>query len=312
MHNVIIIGSGCAGNTAAIYSARAGLKPLVVLGHEPGGQLSLTSDVENFPGFPDGITGPALIEAMKKQAERFGAEYVHGSVMEADFSQRPFRLNIDEEWQEARTVIIASGASANMLGLKSERRLLGHGVSTCATCDGFFFRGKELVVVGGGDAAMEEATFLTKFATRVTVVHRRDTLRASKIMQDRARKNPKIEFIWNTVVEDILGDPVVTAVRLRDLKTGAVTEKRCDGVFVAIGHSPNTKLFRDQLKLDERGYILTHDGTKTSIPGVFAGGDVQDHVYRQAITAAGSGCMAAMDCERYLEEMGSESISPKP
>ena len=305
VRNVVIIGSGPAGLTAAIYTARANLSPLLIEGVHAGGQLALTTEVENYPGFHHAIMGPELIKEMRAQAGRFGTEYLQGDVSAVDLKRTPFTLTIGgERTIETRTLIIASGASANMLGLKSERRLLGHGVSTCATCDGFFFRGKELIVVGGGDAAMEEATFLTKFATRVTVVHRRDTLRASKIMQDRARKNPKIGFIWNTVVEDILGDPVVTAVRLRDLKTGAVTEKRCDGVFVAIGHSPNTKLFRDQLKLDERGYILTHDGTKTSIPGVFAGGDVQDHVYRQAITAAGSGCMAAMDCERYLESAG--------
>src|SRR6266571_3975736 len=280
LRNVVIIGSGPAGLTAAIYTARANLSPLLIEGVHAGGQLALTTEVENYPGFHHAIMGPELIKEMRAQAGRFGTEFLQGDVSVVNLKRTPFILTIGgERTIETRTLIIASG-------------------------DGFFFRGKELVVVGGGDAAMEEATFLTKFATRVTVVHRRDTLRASKIMQDRARKNPKIEFIWNTVVEDILGDPVVTGVRLRDLKTGTVTEKRCDGVFVAIGHSPNTKLFRDQLKLDEREYILTHDGTKTSIPGVFAAGDVQDHVYRQAITAAGSGCMAAMDCERYLESGG--------
>jgi thioredoxin reductase (NADPH) len=312
VRNVAIIGSGPAGLTAAIYTARANLGPLLIEGVQAGGQLALTTEVENYPGFQHAIMGPELIKEMRAQAERFGTEILQGDVSAVDLKRTPFTLTMEgERTIQTRTLIIASGASANMLGLKSERRLLGHGVSTCATCDGFFFRGKELVVVGGGDAAMEEAIFLTKFATHVTVVHRRDTLRASKIMQDRARKNPKVGFIWNTVVEDILGDPVVTGVRLRDVKTGAVTEKRCDGVFVAIGHSPNTKLFAGQLTLDGKGYILTHDGTKTSIPGVFAGGDVQDHIYRQAITAAGSGCMAAMDCERYLETMGSESTSTK-
>ena len=305
MRNVVIMGSGPAGLTAAIYAARANLSPLLIEGVQAGGQLALTTEVENYPGFHHAIMGPELIKEMRAQAERFGTEFLQGDVSAVNLKNSPITLTIEgERVIETRTLIITSGASANMLGVEGERRLLGHGVSTCATCDGFFFRGKELMVVGGGDAAMEEATFLTKFATRVTVVHRRDQLRASKIMQDRARKNPKIGFIWNAAVEEILGNPLVTGVRLRDLKTGAVTEKPCDGVFVAIGHSPNTKLFAGQLALDEKGYIRTHDGTHTNIPGVFAAGDVQDHVYRQAVTAAGSGCMAAIDCERYLESLG--------
>ena len=312
MRNVVIMGSGPAGLTAAIYAARANLSPLLIEGVQAGGQLALTTEVENYPGFHHAIMGPELIKEMRAQAGRFGTEFLRGDVSSVALKATPITLTIEgEQAIQTRTLIIASGASANMLGLKSERRLIGHGVSTCATCDGFFFRGKELVVVGGGDAAMEEATFLTKFATRVTVVHRRDTLRASKIMQDRARKNPKIDFIWNAVVEEILGNQVVTGVRLKDLKTDVVTEKPCDGVFVAIGHSPNTKLFAGQLALDGKGYIMTHDGTKTRLPGVFAAGDVQDYVYRQAVTAAGSGCMAAIDCERWLEELGSESIFPK-
>ena len=308
MHNVVIIGSGPAGLTAAIYAGRANLSPLLIEGVHAGGQLTLTTEVENYPGFHHAIMGPDLIKEMRAQAERFGTEFMTGDVSSVDLARTPFTVTIEgERTIETRTLIITAGAAANMLGLESERRLLGHGVSTCATCDGFFFRGKELVVVGGGDAALEEATFLTKFASRVTVVHRRDQLRASKIMQDRAHNNPKIGFIWNVVVEEILGDRVVKGVRLKDITTKSVTEKPCDGLFVAIGHSPNTKLFAGQLALDEKGYILTHDGTKTSIPGVFAAGDVQDHVYRQAITAAGSGCMAAIDCERYLGEMESES-----
>jgi thioredoxin reductase (NADPH) len=305
MRNVVIMGSGPAGLTAAIYTARANLSPLLIEGVHAGGQLALTTEVENYPGFHHAIMGPELIKEMRAQAGRFGTEFLQGDVSVVDLKVTPLTLTIESEQTiETRTLIIASGASANMLGLKSERRLIGHGVSTCATCDGFFFRGKELVVVGGGDSAMEEATFLTKFATHVTVVHRRDKLRASKIMQDRARKNPKVGFIWNAAVEEILGDSLVTGVRLRDLKTGAITEMPCDGVFVAIGHSPNTKLFAGQLTLDEKGYILTRDGTNTNLPGVFAAGDVQDHVYRQAVTAAGSGCMAAIDCERWLESLG--------
>ena len=302
MRTVIIIGSGPAGLTAAIYAGRANLSPLLIEGAQAGGQLTLTTEVENYPGFHHAIMGPDLIKEMRAQAERFGTEFLRGDVSTVDFKRSPLTLTIDgERTLETRALIIATGASANMLGLPSERRLIGHGVSTCATCDGFFFRGKELVVAGGGDSAMEEALFLTKFAAKVTVVHRRDRLRASKIMQDRARQNPKVGFIWNVAVEEILGDPLVTGVRLRDVKTGAVTEKPCNGVFVAIGHSPNTTLFAGQLDLDEKGYIKTHDGTHTSIPGVFAAGDVQDHRYRQAVTAAGSGCMAAIDCERWLE-----------
>ena len=307
LRNVVIIGSGPAGLTAAIYTARANLSPLLIEGVHAGGQLALTTEVENYPGFHHAIMGPELIKEMRAQAGRFGTEYLQGDVSAVDLKRTPFILTIGgERTIETRTLIIASGASANMLGLKSERRLLGHGVSTCANCDGFFFRGKELVVVGGGDAAMEEAIFLTKFAAKVTVLHRRNEFRASPIMVDRARANEKIEFVTPVVVEEALGaeNGKLTGVRIRNLETEEVSEIDADGLFVAIGHSPNTKLFRDQLMLDERGYILTHDGTKTSIPGVFAAGDVQDHVYRQAITAAGSGCMAAMDCERYLESLG--------
>jgi thioredoxin reductase (NADPH) len=306
MREVIILGSGPAGLTAAVYAARAHLKPLVVGGNEPGGQLTLTTMVENFPGFPDGLLGPDLIRAMRQQAERFGAEYRHGTATAADLSQRPFRITVDGVVEECQSLIIATGASARMLGLDSERRLVGHGVSTCATCDGFFFQDQEVMVVGGGDSAMEEALFLTKFAKRVTLIHRRDKLRASKIMQDKALANPKIAFLWDSVPEEIMdvSQQKVTAVRLRNLKTHAVTERAVDGIFVAIGHTPNTAIFRGLLEMDAVGYLKTHDGTKTNVPGVFAAGDVQDHVYRQAITAAGSGCMAAMDAERFLEHGG--------
>ncbi len=305
MRNVVIIGSGPAGLTAAIYTARANLSPVVIEGGRAGGQLTTTTEVENYPGFHHAIMGPDLMKEMRAQAERFGTEFLSGEVTAVDLKQKPLTVRVEgEQTLETKTLIIASGASAIQLGLPAERRLTGHGVSTCATCDGYFFRGKELVVAGGGDSAMEEATFLTKFASRVTVVHRRDKLRASKIMQDRAFKNEKVAFAWNTVVEDILGDKVVTGVRLRNLVTGQTSELACAGVFVAIGHSPNTKLFEGQIKMDPKGYILTKDGTTTNIPGVFAAGDVQDSKYRQAVTAAGSGCMAAMDAERFLEAQG--------
>ncbi|HEU4503979.1 MAG TPA: thioredoxin-disulfide reductase [Nitrospira sp.] len=306
MHNVLIIGSGPAGLTAAVYAARANLSPLLIEGWQSGGQLTTTTEVENFPGFAKGIMGPDLMKEMRAQAERFGTAFLTGDVTAVEFHKRPFTVTVDQERAiEARTVIIATGASAIPIGLKNEARLTGHGVSTCATCDGFFFRGKELVVVGGGDSAMEEANFLTKFATRVYVVHRRDKLRASKIMQDRALKNERISFIWNSVVEDILGTDVVTGVRLKNLVMGTTTTLPISGVFIAIGHRPNTALFAGQLDMDAKGYIVTKQGTTaTSVPGVFAAGDVQDSTYRQAVTAAGTGCMAAIDAERYLELTG--------
>ncbi len=306
MRQVIILGSGPAGLTAALYSARAHLKPLVVDGHEAGGQLTLTTMVENFPGFPDGLMGPDLIASMRKQAERFGASFRGGSATAANLSRRPFRITIEGEVEECQALIIATGASAKLLGLESERKLMGHGVSTCATCDGFFFQDQDIIVVGGGDSAMEEALFLTKFAKHVTVMHRRDKLRASKIMQEKAFKNPKIDFVWDSIPDKILdvNQGKVTGVIIKNLKTSAFAERPVDGVFVAIGHTPNTQIFRDLLDMDELGYIKTHDGTRTSVPGVFAAGDVQDRVYRQAITAAGSGCMAAMDAERFLEHGG--------
>ncbi|HKQ97158.1 MAG TPA: thioredoxin-disulfide reductase [Candidatus Polarisedimenticolia bacterium] len=303
--NVVILGSGCAGLTAAVYAARGNLRPLLIDGHESGGQLSLTTDVENFPGFPKGILGPELIENMRQQAARFGTDYLSGSATAADLSRRPFRITIDGEREiYARALIIASGASARLLGLPSERRLIGHGVSTCATCDGFFFKDREIMVVGGGDSALEEANFLTKFARKVTVVHRRDTLRASKIMQDRATKNPKIHWVWDSEVAEIHGADKVTSVKLRNLKTNALTDMKIDGLFVAIGHVPNTRIFEGQIDMDKAGYITTRDGSRTNVAGVFAAGDCMDFVYRQAITAAGSGCKAAIDAERWLEAEG--------
>jgi thioredoxin reductase (NADPH) len=303
MRNVVIIGSGCAGLTAAIYTARANLNPLLIRGLEAGGQLSLTTLVENFPGFPKGVQGPELIEMMQKQAETFGAEFKEGDVSRVELSKHPFVIRIGQEQIETRALIIASGASAKMLGLDSERKLLGHGVSTCATCDGYFFRNRPVAVVGGGDTAAEEALFLTRYATEVSVIHRRDQLRASKIMQDRMLRNEKIRFIWDSAVTDVL-DPEkgeVTGVVVKNLKTGEQAVKSCDGLFIGIGHSPNTALFRGQLEMDELGYLKARDGSKTNIPGVFAAGDVQDRIYRQAVTAAGSGCMAAIDAERFLE-----------
>ena len=308
MRNVVIIGSGPAGLTAAVYSARANLSPLLIEGWQSGGQLTTTTEVENYPGFAKGIMGPELMKEMRAQAERFGTEFLIGDVSAVDLKTEPFSLTIDSEHTvHTKTMIIATGASAIQIGLRNEVRLTGHGVSTCATCDGFFFKGKELIVVGGGDSAMEEATFLTKFATKVSIVHRRDKLRASKIMQDRAMKNEKIAFVWNSAVEDILGNDVVTGVRVKNLVTGKITEMPCGGVFVAIGHRPNTALFTDQLEMDAKGYLITNHGTATSIPGVFAAGDVQDSTYRQAVTAAGSGCMAAIDAERFLESQDHSS-----
>ncbi|MHB0972055.1 MAG: thioredoxin-disulfide reductase [Thermoanaerobaculia bacterium] len=300
---IVVIGSGPAGCTAALYLSRANLVPVVLEGLQPGGQLTITTDVENYPGFPEGILGPKLMEEMRKQAERFGAVFRIESVDKIELTTKPFRIHCDSKIYEAEALIIASGASAMQLGIPSEKELQGFGVSYCATCDGFFFKGKEIAVVGGGDSALEEATFLTKFASKVTIIHRRDELRASKIMQERARSNPKIEFVWDSTVDEVFGskDTGVTGLKLRNLKTGAMSDLAVQGLFVAIGHTPNTKPFVGQLELDERGYIITKPhSTATNIQGVFACGDVVDHIYRQAITAAGSGCMAALDCERWL------------
>ncbi|HYN07828.1 MAG TPA: thioredoxin-disulfide reductase [Vicinamibacterales bacterium] len=305
-HKVIVIGSGPAGLTAALYAARANLKPVMIEGLEAGGQLMMTTAVENYPGFADGIMGPDLMAAMREQAQRFGAIMHRGNVTEVDLSDRPFRVTTGEQTFLGRTLIVATGASARLLGLPSERALMGHGVSTCATCDGFFFRGKPIAVVGGGDSAMEEAIFLTRFASHVTVVHRRNTLRASKIMQDKAFAHPKISFEWDTEVEEV-SDPaggVLSSIKLHNLLTGARKDLAVEGLFVAIGHIPNTSLFKSQLEMDENGYLVTHAGIRTNVEGVFACGDVQDHIYRQAVTAAGSGCMAAIDAERFLESEG--------
>lgn len=303
MQNVVIIGSGCAGLTAAIYAARANLTPLVLEGHEPGGQLSLTTHVENFPGFPDGILGPELIENMRKQAQKFGAEFKAGTVTEVDLTKRPFRVIAGKDVYETRSLIVAAGASARLLGLKGERELIGHGVSTCATCDGYFFRSKPIAVVGGGDSAMEEANFLSRYASRVYLIHRRNEFRATKIMIDRAKANEKIEFVTPFLVDEILAPQgLVTGVRLRETHNGSTREIGLDGVFVAIGHNPNSIIFRGKLEMDEGGYLISRGGSLTSVPGVFIAGDVQDHRYKQAVTAAGSGCMAAMDAEKFLEE----------
>ncbi len=304
MRNVVIIGSGCAGNTAAIYSARANLEPLVIEGLEAGGQLTLTTDVENFPGFPDGIMGPELVENMKKQAQRFGAEFKPGDVAKVDLSSRPFKLWIGDNEVETKSLIVASGASARWLGLETEQKLIGHGVSSCATCDGFFFSGMPVTVIGGGDSAMEEATFLTKFATEVSIVHRRDEFRASKIMLDRARKNEKIKWVTGAIVDEVLGveEGEVTGLRLSSANNGKAWDHETKALFLAIGHIPNTKIFKDQLDLDKEGYIISHGGARTNIEGVFHAGDVQDKVYRQAITASACGCMAAIEAERFLSD----------
>jgi thioredoxin reductase (NADPH) len=303
MHNVVIIGSGCAGLTAAIYAARANLTPLVIDGQEPGGQLSLTTHVENFPGFPDGIMGPELIENMRKQAQKFGTEFKAGVISDVDLSQRPFKIFAGKDTYQTKTLIVAAGASARLLGLPNERELIGHGVSTCATCDGYFFRGKPIAVVGGGDSAMEEANFLSRYASRVYLIHRRNEFRASKIMIDRVKANQKVEFVLPAVVEEILAPKgLVEGVRVRDSKSSEGTVIPVDGVFVAIGHDPNTTVFKGKLEMDSNGYLIAKHGSLTQIPGVFVAGDVQDHRYRQAVTAAGSGCMAALDAEKFLEE----------
>ena len=303
MYNVVIIGSGCAGLTAAIYASRANLKPLVLDGHEPGGQLSLTTHVENYPGFPDGIMGPELIENMRKQAQKFGSEFKAGAVTEVDVSKRPFKVIAGKETYETQALIVAAGASARLLGLKGEKELIGHGLSTCATCDGYFFRGKPIAVVGGGDSAMEEANFLSRYASEVYLIHRRNEFRASKIMIDRAKANPKIQFVTPFAVEEIIAPGGnVEGVRLRHQQTKETREIALHGVFVAIGHDPNSTVFKGKLEMDSNGYLLAKHGSLTAIPGVFIAGDVQDHRYRQAVTAAGSGCMAAIDAEKFLEE----------
>ena len=303
MNNVLIIGSGCAGLTAAIYAGRANLKPLVIDGHEPGGQLAITTMVENFPGFPEGILGPDLIENMRKQAQKFGAEFKSGSITDVDLGKRPFKITAGNEVYETRALIVAAGATARLLGLESERKLIGYGLSTCATCDGYFFRGKEIAVVGGGDSAMEEANFLSRFASKVYVIHRRNEFRASRIMLDRARANEKLQFITPVVVEDItdVSKGGVETMILRNTQSNEVSTLPVSGVFIAIGHVPNTRVFRGKLDMDENGYLITHHGSRTKVPGVFAAGDVQDHFYKQAVTAAGSGCMAAIDAEKFLE-----------
>jgi len=304
IENVIVIGSGPSGLTSAIYLARANLNPLVIEGYIYGGQLMMTTEIENFPGFPEGIMGPELMENMRKQAERFGARFITKDVTKVDFTNRPFTVEVEEDIYKAKSVVISTGASAKLLGLDAERKFMGKGVSTCATCDGAFYRNKKIAMVGGGDSALEEAIFLTRFASKVYVIHRRDKLRASKIMQDKASSNPKIEFVWNSVIDDILGDKKVTSINLKNVINNEITNMELDGVFVAIGHNPNTSLFEGQVKLDEKGYVITEGkSSKTNIAGVFACGDVQDISYKQAITAAGSGCMSALDAEKYLESL---------